>query len=125
MARPILDELHIHPKVRQSVATYFQETVQEVQTTVAHQRVVVVGMAGNPSVKNARKLLNEQHRDFRYIEYGSYFNQWRRRNSLKMWTGWPTFPMVFVDGVLVGGYRDLKALADSSELSRMLASSRT
>lgn len=124
MARLILDEIFLHPAIRQTVSEHFRETVKEVQAAVAQCRIVVVGMAGNPSVKKARKLLNDQNRDFQYLEYGSYFSQWRRRNSIKMWTGWPTFPMVFVDGVLVGGYRDLKALADSSELSRMLASPR-
>lgn len=122
MARPILDEIHIHPAIRQTVYGHFRETVQEVQTAMGQHRIVVVGMAGNPVVKKARKLLNDLGLDFLYLEYGSYFNQWRRRNSLKMWTGWPTFPMVFIDGILVGGFRDLKALADSAELSRMLAS---
>jgi glutaredoxin-related protein len=27
-----------------------------------------------------------------------------------MWTGWPTFPMVFVDHKLVGGSENLRAL---------------
>ena len=38
-----------------------------------------------------------------------------------MWTGWPTFPMVFVQGVLVGGASELQALIDSGELKTMLA----
>jgi glutaredoxin-related protein len=57
----------------------------------------------------------------RYLEYGSYTSDWRRRNTLKMWTGWPTFPMVFVRGTLVGGAQDLQALIDSGELKRLLA----
>ena len=55
-----------------------------------------------------------------YLEFGSYFGQWRRRNALKMWTGWPTFPMVFVRGMLIGGASDLKKLLDSGELKRLL-----
>ncbi len=125
MSRHILDEHFIHPAIRQTVSERFRDTVQEVQAAIAQHRIVVVGMAGNPSVKKARQLLADQKLDFQYLEYGSYFNQWRRRNSLKMWTGWPTFPMVFVDGMLVGGYKDLKALADSAELSRMLRSARS
>ena len=36
-----------------------------------------------------------------------------RRLALKMWTGFPTFPMIFVDQQLVGGNSDLeKLLAD-------------
>lgn len=125
MAREILDESHIHPAIRPTVSEHFRETVEEVRRAVAQHRIVVVGMSGNPVVKKARKLLADQNLDFQYFEYGSYFSQWRRRNSLKMWTGWPTFPMVFVDGILVGGYKDLKALTDSAELSRMLAVSRS
>lgn len=121
MARHILEERFLHPAIRQTVSERFRDTVQEVQAAIAGHRIVVVGMAGNPSVKRARQLLRERQQDFRYLEYGSYFNQWRRRNSLKMWTGWPTFPMVFIDGILIGGYQDLKALADTGELGRMLA----
>lgn len=37
-----------------------------------------------------------------------------------MWTGWPTFPMVFVKGTLVGGASDLEALIAGGELARLL-----
>jgi len=58
---------------------------------------------------------------YHYLEYGSYFSDWRRRTALKMWTGWPTFPMVFVKGTLVGGAAELIQLIDSGELQRLLA----
>jgi glutaredoxin-related protein len=35
-----------------------------------------------------------------------------------MWTGWPTFPMIFIKGVLIGGAADLKRLLDSGEVKR-------
>jgi glutaredoxin-related protein len=38
-----------------------------------------------------------------------------------LWTGWPTFPMVFVKGVLVGGADDLEKLINGGELARLLA----
>jgi glutaredoxin-related protein len=71
---------------------------------------VVVGMKQNPVVKNVRALLSEAGILYHYLEYGSYFSQWKRRLALKMWTGWPTFPMVFRDGVLLGGHKEVKAL---------------
>jgi glutaredoxin-related protein len=37
-----------------------------------------------------------------------------------MWAGWPTFPMVFVKGVLVGGATDLEKLVASGELKEMI-----
>jgi glutaredoxin-related protein len=124
MARQILNEAHVHPAIRDLVSGHHLDTITEVQKAIAEHRVVVVGMAGNPVVTKAKDALREQKVDYSYLGYGSYFGQWRRRNSLKMWTGWPTFPMVFVDGMLVGGYKDLQALIDSGELKRSLSNVR-
>lgn len=121
MSRPILDENHIHPAIRQSIATHHAGIIREVQAAIAAHDVVVIGMAVNPFPRKARRALDAQGIPYKYLEYGSYFGEWRRRNALKMWTGWPTFPMVFVKGVLVGGASELQRLIDSGELARMLA----
>ena len=121
MPRPILPEDRIHPAVRPRVATLHQDLLEEVMAAVAAEPVVVVGMAGNPFCRRARRALQAAGVAHRYLEYGGYLSQWRRRNALKMWTGWPTFPMVFVRGTLVGGAQDLQALIDSGELKRLLA----
>jgi glutaredoxin-related protein len=92
-----------------------------VQAAVAKNSVVVIGMGMNPFPKKARKVLDAASVPYQYLEYGSYFNNWRQRNALKLWTGWPTFPMVFVKGVLVGGANDLIALIDKGELKKLLA----
>ena len=78
-------------------------------------------MRQNAMPKKARRLLAAAGLAHKYLEYGSYLSEWRRRNALKMWTGWPTFPMVFVKGVLVGGADDLEKLLASGELKRLLA----
>ena len=116
MPRMILDEAKIHPAVREKVANYRTDMISEVQAAVAANDIVVVGMKQNPMPKKARRLLNAAGLKYAYLEYGSYFSQWRRRLSLKLWTGWPTFPMVFVKGVLVGGADDLQKLLESGEL---------
>jgi len=120
MSRQILDENHIHPAVREKIAASHVDIVREVQATIAAADVVVVGMAQNPMPKKARKSLDAAGIPYKYLEYGSYLGEWRRRNALKMWTGWPTFPMVFVKGVLVGGADDVARLIESGELKRML-----
>ena len=120
MSRPILDEVHIHPAIREKVATLHLDIIDEVRAAIAAHPVVVVGMAQNPMPKKARKLLDAAGIAHHYLEYGSYFNTWRRRNALKMWTGWPTFPMVFVKGVLVGGADDVAKLIASGELKKTL-----
>jgi monothiol glutaredoxin len=122
MTRPILAEDHIHPAIRQAISERNADIVREVQGAIAGNDVVVVGMALNPFPKKARKALDAMSAPYKYLEYGSYLSQWRRRNALKMWTGWQTFPMVFVKGALVGGAGELQRLIDSGEFARMIAS---
>ena len=116
MPRPILEEARIHPAIRDRVTRNRVDIVQEVEAVVARHPVVVVGMAGNPFCGRVRRALKAAGVAFEYLEYGSYFSQWRRRNALKMWTGWPTLPMVFSGGVLVGGHDDVKRLIERGEL---------
>ena len=120
MTRPILPEDRIHPAVRDKVAGLHRDIVDEVEAAIAAHPVVVVGMRQNPMPKKVRQALQAAGIAHHYLEYGSYFNTWRRRNALKMWTGWPTFPMVFVKGVLVGGAEDTIRLIESGELKRLL-----
>ena len=121
MPRFLLDEAHIHPAIRSKIAGHQQAIVQEVMAAVSGNDVVVVGMGMNPFPKKARKALDDAGQAYRYLEYGNYLNTWRQRNALKMWSGWPTFPMVFVKGTLVGGAAELRRLIDSGELKIMLA----
>ncbi|NRF69361.1 glutaredoxin [Aquincola sp. S2] len=120
MPRPILDESLIHPAIRSRIATHESAIVQEVQAAAAAHPVLVVGMKQNPFPRKARRLLEQAGVLYHYLEYGSYLSQWRRRTALKLWTGWPTFPMVFVRGTLVGGANDLGKLIHSGELQRLL-----
>ncbi|MDE2418544.1 MAG: glutaredoxin [Burkholderiales bacterium] len=121
MPRAILNEDQIHPAIREKIANLHRDIVDEVKAAVAANPVVVVGMGINPMPKKARAALDAAVVPYKYLEYGNYLNTWRRRNALKMWTGWPTFPMVFVKGSLVGGAADLQALIASGELKKLLA----
>jgi len=120
MPRQILDEVLVHPAIREKVANLHADIVHNVQAAAASNPVLVVGMAQNPFCRKARKALAAAGVAHQYLEYGSYLSEWRPRSALKMWTGWPTFPMVFVKGQLVGGASDLQKLIDSGELKRLL-----
>jgi glutaredoxin-related protein len=115
-----------HPPVLPVIAeaqTAFQsDLVAEVAKVIAEEKVVVVGVSGLAPGKKARKLLDEQKVPYRYLEYGSYFSGWRRRLALKIWVGWPTFPLIFIKGTFVGGASDLKKLIDAGELPKLLGS---
>ena len=121
MPRAVLEASQIHPAVRERVAGHHADTVRAAQQAVSNHPVVVLGMAGNPFVRRARKALDAAGIEHLDLDHGGYFSQWRRRNALKMWTGWPTFPMVFVKGTLVGGADDVEKLLASGELQKMLA----
>jgi monothiol glutaredoxin len=121
MPRRVLDPSRIHPAIRDRVANHHADIVHNVQAATLSNAVLVVGMAMNPFCRRARKLLDAASVPYHYLEYGGYLSQWRLRNALKMWTGWPTFPMVFVKGILVGGADDLAKLIASGELRRTLS----
>ena len=117
MPRHILDETNIHPRARAKIANYRTDVLKEVQAAVATNDIVVVGMRQNPFPRKARKLLDTANIAYKYLEFGSYLREWRRRLAIKMWTGWPTFPMVFVKGVLIGGASELEQLLATGELA--------
>jgi glutaredoxin-related protein len=113
--RPLLSEDKRSPTVAEAMAGFHRDVVDQVRTAVERDPVVVVGMAQNPFVKKVRQALTEAGVQFTYLEYGSYFGMWKQRLAIKMWSGWPTFPQVFVRGTLIGGFDDTRnALADGS-----------
>jgi monothiol glutaredoxin len=118
--RPTLEPSRIAPDAASRIAAFHPDVVGEVLRAIGESPVVVVGMAQNPHVKNVKKALTEAGVDFRYLEYGSYFAKWRERLAIKMWSGWPTFPQVFVRGVLVGGEDLTKAAIADGSLKAML-----
>jgi glutaredoxin-related protein len=118
--RPLLDTHNIAPEALRSMESFHPSVVADVRAAIAKDAVVVVGMAQNPHVKKVRKALSDAGVAFTYLEYGSYLSEWRKRLAIKLWTGWPTFPQVFVKGTLIGGETATKAaLADGSLKARM------
>jgi monothiol glutaredoxin len=118
--RPLLAPENTTEAVREVQAKFGRQVVDEVRRAVERDPLVVVGMAQNPWVKRARRALQDAGLSFTYLEYGSYLGAWRKRLAIKMWSGWPTFPQVFVKGVLLGGFDETsKALADGSLRKRL------
>jgi monothiol glutaredoxin len=124
MPRRILEDRRTHPSIRDKIANYRSAVVEEVEAAVSRHDVVVVGMRQNPFPRRARKLLDQRRIAYHYLEYGSYLSKWQERLPLKLWTGWPTFPMIFVKGVLIGGFEDLQRLIDTGEFEALLAAPR-
>jgi glutaredoxin-related protein len=103
MNREILSSESIDSNALAQITNFHSKIVKEVQAAILKDKVVVVGMRQNPVVKGAKKALQEAGVPFTYLEYGSYFSQWKERLAIKLWSGWPTYPQVFVNGKLIGG----------------------
>ena len=117
MNRPLLKPEQQTAEVKNFIADYHRQTIDEVTAAIAENKIVVVGMTQNPFVKKVRAALNVANVEFHYLEYGSYFSMWKPRLAIKMWSGWPTFPQVFVDGVLIGGYKETVAALQAGTIS--------
>jgi glutaredoxin-related protein len=118
--RPQHDPSRIAPDALGKMSGFHADVVERVARAVADQPVVIVGMSQNPHVKNVKTALSAAGFTFTYLEFGSYFSSWRERLAIKLWSGWPTFPQVFVRGVLIGGEDLTKAaLADGSLRKRV------
>ena len=120
VTRPILEESRVHPAIRARIADEGKDVIGEVQAAIAAHAVVVVGMRWNPFPRQARKWLDSAGIAYKYIEYGHYASQWRKRLPLKLWTGWTTFPMIFVKGEFIGGSDIMMEMYESGELARAI-----
>lgn len=118
--RQILSASQIHPELLPQIEAYHSAIIEEIKDALDKHQVVVVGMAQNPFCKKAKKAMESSKHPFKYLEYGSYLGEWKPRLAIKMWAGWPTFPMVFVKGQLIGGFQELKGWLDEGKLEAAL-----
>lgn len=120
--RPTLSTDKRTPAVAEAMDKFHRDVVDQVRTAVEKEPVVVVGMAQNPFVKRVRQALEQANIPFTYLEYGTYFGMWKQRLAIKMWSGWPTFPQVYVRGTLLGGFDDTRKALDDGSLRKLLGS---
>lgn len=100
-----------------------EELAQDLQRIIAHDRVVAF-LTGTPEAPRCRftvqlvDLLEQLT-----VPYG-YFNildDDEVCEGLKQYSDWPTYPQVYVDGELVGGYDVVVSMARSGALTKMLS----
>ncbi|MEK6775229.1 MAG: glutaredoxin domain-containing protein [Bdellovibrionota bacterium] len=70
-----------------------------------------------PYCVRAIRLLEEKGLAFKEVDLTDKPEEIDR---LKNETGWRTVPIILINGKLIGGYQDLKALDDSGKLDEML-----
>lgn len=70
-----------------------------------------------PYCVRAINLLNEKKLAFTEIDLTDKFDEIER---IKQETGWRTVPIILINGRLIGGYDDLKALDDDGNLDNLV-----
>lgn len=65
----------------------------------------------------AKRFLTEKNVAF---EEKDLTNDPEEMLRLKDETGWRTFPMIFINGKLIGGYQDIKELDEQGKLDELL-----
>lgn len=80
-------------------------------------KVVMYSKDPCPYCVHAKRLLNEKGISFEEIDLTDRPEEIQR---IKNETGWRTVPIILIDGKLIGGYTDMKALDDSGELDKLL-----
>lgn len=81
------------------------------------KKVVMYFKIPCPYCDSAKRLLTNRNIPFEQIDLTDNPDE---MNRIKNETGWRTVPIILIDGKLIGGYTDLKALADSGELDQLL-----
>lgn len=85
---------------------------------------VMLYMKGTPEFPQcgfsarAVQILAQCGTEFAYV---NVFEEPEIRENLKTYSGWPTFPQLFIRGELVGGSDIMLELFESGELPKMLA----
>jgi len=113
--RPDLQSPSVSPAAYDKMQAFHAPVLDVVRDAVATHPIVVVGMLWNPHVRRARAALDRAGLSYHYLGYGSYLTGWKPRLAIKLWSGWPTYPQIFVDGQLLGGADQVAgALADGT-----------
>jgi glutaredoxin-related protein len=111
--RAVLEDSQIEAEALAFIESFNSHAPEEVAKAIKEHKIVVVGMGHNPFVLKAKKLLSHSSLEFKSLDYGNYFTGWKTRLAIKLWSGWPTFPQVFVNGKLIGGYTELAKQIES------------
>jgi len=101
------------------------QILEEIKGIISANRVTLF-MKGTPDMPrcgfSARVVEQLGHEDVAFAAVDVLVDP-RIRQVLSAYSSWPTIPQLFVDGQLVGGCDIVEELADSGELSKVLAGS--
>ncbi len=97
------------------------DVTERIQQRLRQHRIVLF-MKGDPTFPmcgfSARTsaALQEVGAEFEHV---NILQDQALREALKTYSGWPTYPQLYIDGELIGGHDIVMQLYESGELARM------
>ena len=80
-------------------------------------KVIMYSKIPCPYCANAKRMLENKGVSYEVIDLTDKPDEMQ---AIKDKTGWRTVPIIMIDGKLVGGYSDMKALDEEGKLDPML-----
>lgn len=71
-----------------------------------------------PYCVSAKRFLDDKGVAYEEIDLTGKYDE---MDKIKEETGWRSFPIILINGKLIGGYTDMKALDDEGKLDSLLA----
>lgn len=116
MPRQVLDESRIHPAIRDKIAAYRSDILKEVQDAIAANDFVVG--APEPLPEEGAQASRRRRHPVQVPRVRQLPQPVAPATRDQDVTGWPTYPLVFVKGTLIGGFSDLEKLVQEGKLTR-------
>ena len=79
-------------------------------------KVLVYTIRGCPFCRNAKKLLDGKGVNYEEVDVTDP----QKKREAKEKFDWPTLPIILINGELIGGFDELKALERQNKLDKLL-----
>jgi glutaredoxin-related protein len=79
-----------------------------ISVSVEKNTCVVITIENGPYTRQILEILKDNGIEVQLIEIGTPFTKIKEREMVKIWSGWDSFPQIYLNGFLLGGYEELK-----------------
>ena len=110
----------ISEEAQARLSDFHQPLIEQLQQEIHSHDIVVVGLAYQPSTQRVIKELNKLDCLTQCIEISPWIGSSEKRLAIKIWSGWPSFPQIFVRGMLIGGELELGNFVASGDFNRRM-----
>ena len=104
------------------IALFQQSFVEELQCMINNFDIVVIGVQLSSRNRQVSSLLQATNHTVKELYLRPWMMDKHKKLAVMLWSGWPTFPQIFIRGMLIGGEQELRRTIQNGELNHRLAS---